>query len=95
MNPKISVDYATLKSSCRSGLSTEAREYWWPILSNVSEQKITLREYPDVVGSAERLLAMSSLTTPITTLKKDASMERKYYLLMETLSTAKSMGECE
>lgn len=110
MNPPISVDYATLKASVRQGLTTEGREYWWPILSSIDDQKFAMREYPDVSGSAERLLAMSSSASPIasptrnnstdnkvlvTRPKLTSSQEIKYNLLLETLATAKSVGECK
>ena len=110
MNPPISVDYATLKAAVRQGLTTEGREYWWPILSSIDDQKFAMREYPDVSGSAERLLAMSSSVSPmtspmrsnsteskclVTTPKSTSSQEIKYSLLMETLATAKSVGECK
>ena len=95
MNPKISVDYTTLKSSLRSGLSTQGREYWWPILLNITEQKLCIRDYPDVSGSAERLLMMSCSVSPMVTLKKDVTPEKKYQLLLQTLASAKTMGECK
>ena len=110
MNPPISVDYAGLKASVRQGLTTEGREYWWPILSSINDQKFAMREYPDVSGSAERLLAMSSSISPmtspmrsnstegkspVTTPKSTSSQEIKYNLLLETLATAKSVGECK
>lgn len=93
MNPKISVDYATLKSALRSGLSAEGREYWWPILLNVTDQKFSMRDYPDVAGSAERLLVMSCSVSPMVTLKKETTPEKKYQLLLETLASSKSAGD--
>lgn len=93
MNPKISVDYATLKSALRSGLSAEGREYWWPILLNVTDQKFSVRDYPDVAGSAERLLVMSCSVSPMVTLKKETTPEKKYQLLLETLASSKSAGD--
>jgi hypothetical protein len=93
MNPKISVDYATLKSALRNGLSAEGREYWWPILSNITDQKFCMRDYPDVAGSAERLLVMSCSVSPMVTLKKETTPEKKYQLLLEALASAKSAGD--
>ena len=109
MNPSISVDYAALKAAVRQGLTTEGREYWWPILSSINDQKFAMREYPDVSGSAERLLAMSSSVSPmispmrshsseskspVSQPKAASNQETKYSQLMETLATAKSVGEC-
>ena len=42
MEPKITVDYAQLKIALRKGLSSEAREYWWPLLPLISEQKFAM-----------------------------------------------------
>lgn len=95
MNPDISVDYATLKICVRNGLSPQGREYWWPILASISYQKCNLREYPDVIGTADRLLAMTCSISPMVALKKEVSLEKKYLLLLETLASAKSMGECK
>jgi hypothetical protein len=94
MNPKITVDYLTLKSAVRNGLSAEGREYWWPLLSQINDQKSGYREYPNVLGAAERLLSMSSQFSS-TVLKGDNSMGKKHHLLIEILKGAKSMGECK
>ena len=52
--PTIPADYKTLKNACRKGLSTESRQYWWPVLSQVKRDSV-ITEYPDIEGISERL----------------------------------------
>lgn len=95
MEPKITVDYAQLKIALRKGLSSEAREYWWPLLPLISEQKFAMKNYPDVHGSAERLLAMTWSESPMESLRRDNTTESNHQLLLETLKSKKDLGECK
>ena len=93
MEPSISVDHGTLKAAIRDGLISEVREYWWPILTQIAGQTFKMKEYPDVAGSAQRLLSMSSTVSPMVAFSNDNSIDTKHYLLLETLRSAKSMGD--
>ena len=95
MEPKINVDYDQLKIALRKGLSSEAREFWWPLLPQISEQKFAMSNYPDVHGSAERLLAMTWSQSPMEALRKDDTTESNHQLLMETLKSKNNLGACE
>lgn len=95
MNPDISnIDYLDLKNAVRNGLSYDGRNQWWPILSQISsiEKKINLKQYPDISGSANRLLTMSISHSHTQT--KDLSLAKKHDLLIETLLASKTI-ECE
>lgn len=95
MEPKITVNYAQLKTAVRQGLSLEAREYWWPLLPQINQQKFQMSNYPDIHGSAERLLAMTWSVSPMEALRRDNTTESNHHLLLETLRSAKTMGECK
>src|SRR4051794_34589979 len=55
LTPSFPIDYDTLKEELRKGLTSNAsREYWWPVLVDISPTEM-YTQYPDVIGSAERL----------------------------------------
>eukprot|EP01035_Chromulina_nebulosa_P008085 gene8085-10944_t len=52
---RVPIGYTSLKQLLRNGLKTnDSRNYWWPILTGVKLQS-AINEYPDVIGSAEKL----------------------------------------
>jgi hypothetical protein len=87
----VPIDYYELKYKIRNeGLNQTSRERLWPVLSQVIRQAEP-KEYPDVLGSAERLLGMMPAGASLSI--ADCSSEQKHDMLFQSLTSMKGV-EC-
>lgn len=67
--PSIPVDFKTLKTHVRKGLSSASRVFWWPILPTINSNRIDTD--PDSVACATRLASI--LKEPLLDMRNQAA----------------------
>jgi hypothetical protein len=62
VDPQAPIDYHSLKNACRLGLSSESRQYWYPILPSITVGD-AVTEVQDIHAVAGRLADMVKLSS--------------------------------
>jgi hypothetical protein len=88
VSPTIPADYKTLKNACRKGLSTESRQYWWPLLTQIQRDTV-VTEYPDIDATSTRLTNLVCEYFGGGT--QEVSFEWKTEVLMKALTKRKGI----
>ena len=90
--PTLPADYKTLKNACRKGLSVDSREYWWPLLTQVSKETI-VTEYPNIDAISRRLVSLVSEYFSVGS--ANATFEWKSDVIMKALLRRKNIERPE
>jgi hypothetical protein len=96
MDPSIPISYEDLKAKCRAGLpdSVIGRVKWWPVLPSLNKGD-AVYHYPDVIGSAERLLALLSIRSPANLSETNEISVSERFSVLSDLFARKSGVQCK
>ena len=96
MDPSIPISYEDLKAKCRAGLpnSVVGRVKWWPVLPSLNKGD-AVYQYPDVIGSAERLLALLSVRSPANLHEINQKSVSERFSVLSDLFAKKSGVQCK
>ena len=70
--PEIPLSFEKLKSQTRSGLSSEARQYWWPFFPSLAKGA-NIDHYPNIAETAENRFQWAKNNLSGGLLKEDSS----------------------